>query len=146
MKVFFKQFLRCGAAGLLLECLWTGGTQLLLGNWKLVSKTSLWMFPIYGLAACFCPVYHAIRRCCILVRAVIYAVLIFFMEYVTGSVLSLFHICPWNYDHARFHLHGLIRFDYFPVWMLAGILFERLVLKCGCAPSDPNRKKSASAP
>ena len=33
-------------------------------------------------------------------------------------------IAPWDYSHARRHLHGLIRLDYLPLWAGAGLALE----------------------
>lgn len=34
--------------------------------------------------------------------------------------------CPWDHSYARWNVDGLIRLDYFPVWVVLGFLLERL--------------------
>ena len=48
---------------------------------RLIGQTSVWMFPIYGMAVCIRPVYRLIRRLPALVRGAIYSVGIFSFEY-----------------------------------------------------------------
>ena len=49
-------FLKCGVLGWGMEIFWTGLHALGSENWKLTGYSSLWMFPIYGMAACIGPV------------------------------------------------------------------------------------------
>ena len=46
-----SDFIKCGAAGWCLEILWTGLHALGNREWKMMGQSSLWMFPIYGMAA-----------------------------------------------------------------------------------------------
>jgi uncharacterized membrane protein len=94
---------------------------------RLPSRTSLWMFPIYGmLLPMFEPLHDAMRdRVPAPARAVAYAVGFFGMEYASGWLLrEALGQAPWDYSYARRHLHGLIRFDYAPLWGLAGLALE----------------------
>lgn len=125
MKKFIHDFTFCGLSGWCLECAYTGFCELLRGNLMLTSSTSLWMFFIYGLAAFIVPVYNGIKEQSILLRATIYGLLIICIEFISGSLLSLINGCPWKY-HSAFNYMGLIRLDYFPLWMIAGLLFEFL--------------------
>jgi hypothetical protein len=50
---------------------------------------------------------------------------IFAAEYVSGSLLKRADICPWDYSEARYHVKGLIRWDYAPAWFAVGLIFER---------------------
>lgn len=127
MKTYFKNFLLCGLTGWCIECAYTGFTQLLQGNIKMTSTTSIWMFPIYGLAVFIIPVYSGIKNLHIFIRAWIYGVLIMSVEFITGSLLSLIDGCPWDYHYAAMNYNGLIRLDYFPLWMIAGLIFELLL-------------------
>lgn len=54
---------------------------------------------------------------------------IFSMEYLTGSILKKKDICPWDYSDAKFNYHGLIRFDYAPLWFLTGLFYEKMLDK-----------------
>ena len=85
------------------------------------------MFFIYGMGAFLGPVYALIKKFPVFIRGLIYTLCIFTAEYTTGSLLSKKKACPWNYEHSRFHIHGLIRLDYAPLWFFTGLLFERLL-------------------
>ena len=61
-----------------------------------------------------------------LLRGLIYAVLIYAAEFITGSILKYANVCPWDYSHTRFHVKGLIRFDYLPAWVALGLFFEQV--------------------
>ena len=53
-------------------------------------------------------------------------VLIFLAEYLFGSLLRLYQICPWDYSGCLFNVDGVIRLDFAPYWFFAGLLFETL--------------------
>ena len=127
IKLLFRDFLICGVIGWCMEIIFTSLGSLLIGNFTLKAHTSLWMFPIYGLAMFIFPLYQKIAFFPIWLRASLYAVLIFFVEFTSGLLLKAFQLCPWNYEHSRFHIHGLIRLDYAPLWFFTGLLFERLL-------------------
>jgi uncharacterized membrane protein len=46
---------------------------------------------------------------------------------MTGSILKRHSLCPWDYSKEKANIHGLIRLDYAPYWMCAGLLFERIL-------------------
>lgn len=129
MKNKLKAFVYCGLTGWCIECAYTGFKQLLIGNMKLIGTTSLWMFPIYGLAVFIIPIYENIRNLNFFLRAIIYGTLIISVEYITGSILKLFDCCPWSYSMVATGYDGLIRLDYFPLWMMAGLLFEFILCR-----------------
>lgn len=145
MKLFWKRFFLCGITGWSWECLFTGLGSLLQKDYKLTSQSSLWMFPIYGMACLICPIYQKIKKHCVFFRAFVYGLLIFFGEFLSGYILKTHHVCPWNYDHAKMNIQGIIRLDYLPAWMLAGILFEKIVLKIGCNPPCDKETNETSA-
>ena len=124
----FTQFLLCGIVGWSLECFWTGLHSLFILEPTLSCNTSLWMFPIYGLAAFTFPLYRKIAHLSFYIRGLLYTILMYFVEFTTGSFLKAFHACPWNYDQAPLQLCGLVRLDYAPLWLLSGLLFERLLV------------------
>ncbi len=92
-----------------------------------MGQTSLWMFPIYGMAAVIAPVSRHLTRCPMLLRGAIYSVGIFTGEYVSGSFLKKHKMCPWDYSKAKANINGLIRLDYAPLWMFAGLTFEKIL-------------------
>jgi uncharacterized membrane protein len=97
---------------------------------RLHSRSNLWMFPIYGLLQpLFEPLHDGLRRRGTPwpLRGAAYGALIFGVEYATGSVLrGVIGQAPWDYTYAKRHLHGLIRFDYLPIWAAVGLAMERV--------------------
>ncbi|MCK8817226.1 putative ABC transporter permease [Natroniella sulfidigena] len=121
------RFVIYGLLGWCLEVFWTGLNSLIEGNLVLRSWTSLWMFPIYGLAIFLEPIYRKIKDWPIILRGGSYTVLIFVAEYITGwLLLTTLNVRPWDYTHAPLSIDGLIRLDYAPLWFIVGLLFERL--------------------
>lgn len=122
-------FLLCGFCGWCMECLWTGLSSVLHHKDRELScRTSVWMFPIYGMAALFGPIGRKLGGLPAVIRGSIYTCMIYLTEYTTGSLLKKHHACPWDYSRSRFHYKGLIRFDYAPAWFLVGLFYERLLL------------------
>jgi uncharacterized membrane protein len=96
-------------------------------GWQLMGVTYLWMFPIYGLLApLYEPMHDLIRLWPLLFRAMIYAAGFMAIEYASGWLLRrLTGACPWDYTgRARWQLHGLMRWDYAPLWALLGLVLE----------------------
>jgi len=122
-----KRFMIYGLLGWCLEVFWTGAGSMLKGDVKLTSQTYIWMFFIYGLAVFLEPIHHRIKDKNIIIRGIIYTILIFSIEYITGWTLkSILGVCPWDYSGSRFSVNGLIRLDYGPAWFIAGLIFERI--------------------
>lgn len=120
-------FVIYGLLGWCLEIIWTGLGSLLSRDVRLTAKTYLWMFPIYGSVVIFEPIHDAIRLWPVGVRGIVWVLLCFSIEYLTGWALrKIFGKAPWNYSRAALNIHGLIRLDYAPVWFAAGLLFERI--------------------
>jgi uncharacterized membrane protein len=112
-----------------MECFWTG-----IGSIKNHSKdktlschTSIWMFPIYGMAACLAPICKKLENRNALLRGGIYAAIIYIAEYTSGVILKKHGACPWDYSKAKYNYKGVIRLDYAPVWLLAGLFFEKIL-------------------
>ena len=124
-----KKFLMCGVTGWCLEIFWTALDSLRKRNMKLNGTTSVWMFPIYGCASFLLPVCRLIRSFPSAVRGSIYSALIMTGEYIFGSLLSQKDVCPWDYSRSRFNYQGVIRLDYFFVWFLVGLLYEKLLCR-----------------
>lgn len=122
-------FVAYGIFGWCAEVVWTGLRSGIRGDRTLASRTYLWMFPIYGLAAVFFePLHDAVRSLPALRRAAIYAAGIMATEYLSGWTLErTLGKCPWDYrGKTRLHLRGYVRLDYAPAWALAGLVLERL--------------------
>ena len=129
MKIFIRDFIICGITGWCMEIIFTSLGSFLSHNYTLTGHTSLWMFPIYGMAAFIFPLYQKIAFFPIWLRASLYAELIFIVEFITGILLKNYRICPWNYEGAAWNLAGVIRLDYFFFWCIAGLIFESILCK-----------------
>ena len=124
MKIFYRFFLY-GFIGICLEILWTGLDSLLKCDFSLMGRTSIWMIFIYGLALFLEPFHDILKKYNFVIRGIIYMILIFEVEYLSGSLLRYFlGVCPWQYDY--YSLNGLITLYYIPVWFLLGFLFEKI--------------------
>ena len=122
------RFLLCGFAGWSLECFWTGiHTLLTTADKTLPCRSSIWMFPIYGMAALIFPLSNFLKGKSTIKRGGIYTILIFLVEFSTGTILNFFHVCPWNYSEAKLQICGVIRLDYAPIWFLVGLFYEKLL-------------------
>lgn len=53
----------------------------------------------------------------------------YLVEFVSGSILKEFEMCPWDYSGAAFQYRGIIRLDYAPLWFAAGLIFEKILTK-----------------
>lgn len=128
-----------GAFGWCAEIVWTAAYELVADlarngrvaspeRWRLTGRTYLWMFPLYGAGGLlFEPCHEALRAYPWPLRGLVWMLLIFAVEYVSGAGLRrLTGLCPWDYSYARCQVHGLIRLDYAPVWFLFGLLLERV--------------------
>lgn len=127
--MFPKNFFLCGLMGWCMEIFFTSMHSFNNKDFRFIGQTSLWMFPIYGLAAFIRPIYKLIKKLPFLLRGSIYSVGIFTCEYITGSLLKKHHLCPWDYSKSPANINGVIRLDYAPYWMLAGLIFERIVTR-----------------
>lgn len=121
------RFLAYGFAGICMEVFWTGMGSLLNRDYCMTGRTYLWMFPIYGLAIFLEPVHNKIRNEPILVRGVVWLVLIWAIEFITGLIIKkIIGKCPWDYSYCDNSVLGLIRLDFAPAWFIVGLLFEKL--------------------
>jgi uncharacterized membrane protein len=123
------RFIIWGMLGWCGEIIWTAIREKLSRqqrDWKLRGTTYLWMFPLYGLIGpLYEPVHSSVRAWPWPLRGVIYMSGFWAVEYLTGWLLKhLIGACPWDYSHARWHVHGFIRLDYGPVWFLVGLGLE----------------------
>lgn len=123
----FKDFVRCGVTGWCMEIVFTSLGALRRRQMQLVGQTSLYMFPIYGSAALFKPVFSLTKRLALPLRGLFYAAAIFTAEFLSGTLLSKRRVFPWNYDRYRWHVNGLIRLDFLPLWFMAGLLYEHIL-------------------
>ena len=128
MYSFIRNFFVCGATGWLLECFWTGLGAIRGHKDKMLRcQTSVWMFPIYGMAALIAPISRILKGVPTFFRGLVYTALIFLGEFISGSILKKHKSCPWDYSKAKLNYKGLIRLDYAPAWFISGLLFEKIV-------------------
>ncbi|KUG02433.1 protoporphyrinogen ix oxidase, putative form, hemj [hydrocarbon metagenome] len=122
------RFIIYGFVGWIFEIVFTGTGSLLRGVLSLTGYTYLWMFPIYGMALFLEPVHDRIRSAPWPIRGIIWVSLIFFIEYVSGWLLSnIIGFCPWDYTgFSPYVVDGFIRLDFFPFWFTAGLIFEKI--------------------
>lgn len=118
------------------------------GDWRLMGRTSLLMFPIYGMGALLLPISRRIdswlcglpgipegsagkgRVIAQMIRhGLIYMVLIFLAEYIMGTWLTHMGICPWDYSEWPDNVGGVIRLKFAPLWFGAGLIFEFITRK-----------------
>lgn len=141
LKELPLNFCKCGIAGWCLEVVFTSVESIMAHDWRLMGRTSLLMFPIYGLGALLAPVGRSVdlwigerqmRPTDRYVRhGMLYMVLIFTTEYLSGAWLRARGMCPWDYSGRQTNINGLIRLDFAPLWFVTGLLFEQITKKKG---------------
>ena len=118
-----------------MEIIFTSAESIAVGDMRLIGRTSLLMFPIYGLGALLGPICRRLdmwigdaerlgRKDKVWRHGTNSMVLIFLAEYLSGTFLKLYGICPWDYTGRHSNINGLIRLDFAPLWFCTGLLFE----------------------
>lgn len=104
-------------------------------NPRLIGRSSLWMFPIYG-AVLFIIMFvqFAFSGYPWWARGFAYAILILIWEYISGfTVRMIAGVAPWEYgketedgvgSKKKYQLSGLICLDYAPIWYIEGLIAE----------------------
>ena len=128
MKYMKKRFVLCGILGWCMEIVFTSARCLVTKDSRLMGHTSLWLFPIYGLAGCIYPLSRVLKHFPVWLRGALYSGCILSVEYASGMILKHFSCCPWNYEGAKYNINGVIRLDYAPFWAAAGLIFEKILL------------------
>ncbi len=126
-----SNFIRCGLYGWCIEVFWTGLHSMLRHDPKLMGFSSLRMFPIYGMASFISPLSSCLKKCRTFTRGLIYMLCIYAVEYTSGTYLKKRDCCPWDYSDCKFHINGVIRLDYAPLWFLTGLLYEKAMKSDG---------------
>lgn len=122
-----KKFIECGTVGWCLEIIFTAASGMKTNDRRLRGNTSLWMFPIYGMAVLIKPVSMLLKGKPLLFRGSVYTFCIFITEFITGEFLKKNNVCPWNYENSPYNIDGVIRLDYAPYWFGTGLLYEYLL-------------------
>jgi uncharacterized membrane protein len=96
---------------------------------RLAGHTYLWMFPIYGAGGLLFELVHRpVADWPWVARGLVYMIGCFVVEYATGWLIKrLSGTIPWDYSAKRWHVHGLIRLDYAPVWFMFGLILESVM-------------------
>lgn len=116
-----------GCVGLILENFFTGlHSIIILRSRDAICRTSLWMVPIYGLGGDGLALERYLMPWMVLFVPVA-TLSIFAAEYCTGWLLRKIGVKVWDYSHAKFGIHGLIRLDYLPFWMMVALGYDLLV-------------------
>jgi len=121
------RFILYGLGGWCGEVVYTAVTESIPSrDWRLVGRTFLWMFPIYGLiAVLYEPVHDLIREAPLILRAAVYSVGFTVVEYISGWVIErITGRCPWDYSDKRFAINKYVRWDFFIVWAVIGLALE----------------------
>lgn len=126
-KTLLTNFIKCGVLGWCLEIIFTSLDSLRRRDYRLKGTTSLYMFPIYGTFSLLLPLFRLLRKKSLLTRGLTYAGLIFTGEYISGTLLTKKSLCPWDYNRSKWHIRGIVRLDYLPFWIIAGLLFEKML-------------------
>ena len=123
-------FLIYAVLGWCAEIIWTAVTRRISGkarDWRLIGETSLWAFPLYGsIAIWFEPLHDALRSQFFLVRALVYLLCAWVVEYAGGWLIwKISGSKPWDYTNARSgSLNGLIRWNFVLIWPIVGLGLE----------------------
>lgn len=135
-----NNFIKCGLIGCTMELVFSSLESLTRRrDRRLIGRTSLLMFPIYGAAATLKPLARLLSHQSVLLRGSIYTALIYLGEFFSGKFLKKHDMCPWDYSQAKFNIDGVVRLDYAPVWFALGLVFER----CLC-PKAGSKKRLPS--
>ena len=126
---FITDFFLCGLCGWCMECFWTGMDSIMQKQDKtLLCHTSIWMFPIYGMAAVIGEIAPKISHWPTPARGLLYGSARMAGEYVSGTLLTKFDVCPWSYKGCKYTINDIVRLDFLPFWVVAGLLFERILV------------------
>ncbi|MCK5863321.1 MAG: hypothetical protein KAH38_12605 [Candidatus Hydrogenedentes bacterium] len=118
--------------GLLIELFFTATFELCKGNWNMHGHSSPWMTVVYGLLGLFTnPIAIQLKKWYIpfVVRAGVYMILIFLVEYLFGVLFQIAGLQIWDYSHYSLNLHGHITLLYAPFWFGLGLCIEYLYRK-----------------
>lgn len=119
------RFILFGCFGLLVELTYSAIKESLRSkSLVLTGEASIVLFPFYGFIAFFFPLFaHHVGMYEWWIRGLIYMVVFFASQYLTGWILDKVNLCPWNYPRA-YSLHGLIYFPQAPLWFVLGLFIE----------------------
>ncbi len=116
--------------GLLMELFFTAIQGALRHHsWDLRGSTSPWMmldYGILGLALLPLSTQLKARGLPLPLRAVVYMLGIFLVEYVSGIIFTHFGLHIWDYSDMKWNLQGQITAMFIPFWYTLGLFVEYL--------------------
>jgi hypothetical protein len=124
------RFILYGMLGWCGEIIWTAVTRFIRRephSQVFIGETSLWSFFLYGSAVfLFEPLHNLLRGQFILVRAAVYLLGFWSIEYLGGWLITwITKVKPWDYSLSPGgSLNGLIRLNFVMVWPWIGLLGE----------------------
>jgi hypothetical protein len=125
-KEFLLKYIFYGLLGVTLEIFFTGFIALLNNDLTLEGKSYIWMFFIYGLAVFLEQIHDRIRNRNILFRGLVYMILIYIGELITGSlIMALIGECPWSYTDNN-SIKSIVSIKFMPIWFALGLFLERV--------------------
>lgn len=127
-KIILHKYVIYGLLGLALEIFFTGFNSLLKNDLTLEGKSYIWMFFIYGLAVFAEPIHDSIKDKNIIIRGLIYMILIYAVEFITGAIIMLLiGKCPWDYTGlGNKSIGSIISVRFIPIWFALGLLLEKI--------------------
>lgn len=125
-KLILRKYIIYGLLGICMEVFFTGFFSLLRSDFTLEGNSYIWMFFIYGLAVFLEPIHNMLRGKNIILRGIVYMLIIYLVEYVSGYLLQvLIGQVPWYYTGIG-SINGLINLTFIPVWFILGLIYERV--------------------
>lgn len=132
IKKSLGRFLIFGMLGLIFEVVFVAISRLVDGNLEMRGFTSVWMVFDYGLLGLvLMPLARPMMKkgVPLALRATVYMLGIFFVEFVSGAMFNWFGLKLWDYSHLPYNLFGYITLTYIPIWLGLGFLAEYLYHK-----------------
>lgn len=121
-----------GIHGYFTEVMFTAAWEFVVNlNWKFPGCSSVWSLFIYSVSLYVIEMMY-IRlkdRVPLPLRGLIYLIWTYSWEFCTGWVLRYFNACPWDYTPFDWDILGLITLEYAPLWYLATMATEQLLIK-----------------
>ncbi len=127
VKRALARFLIFGMIGLLLEVFFVAVCAAKDGNWNLHGQSSPWMIFDYGLLGLvLMPIARPLirRGIPLALRAIVYMLGVFTIEFVSGWLFHLAGLKIWDYSHLPYNLFGYISALYIPLWYAMGLAAE----------------------
>lgn len=125
-KILIRKYIIYGLIGICFEVFFTGLISLVNNDLTMEGTSYIWMFFIYGLAIFIEPIHNKIRSQNIIIRGIIYMILIYIVELLSGLALrQLIGKCPWNYTD-RGAINSIITLSLAPIWFSLGLFYERV--------------------